>query len=73
MNKRDFVTFLVAHVKHSVTRRPRIRESVKPNKERKERRIALRSNDTAVQLCGDSNLAEKWINSHHATGQKYKE
>ena len=28
---------------------------------------------TTVQLCGDSNVADKWINGHYAMGKKYKE
>ena len=36
MDKRDFVSFVLMNVKHCVIHRPRIGESVKPNKERIE-------------------------------------
>ena len=32
--------------------------------------IALRTEGTTVQMCGDSNVAKKWINGHFAMGQK---
>ena len=57
--------------------RPKIGEGIKPNKERKEPRkldppdssIAIRTEGTTVQTCGESNVAEKWINRHYAMGQ----
>ena len=34
--------------------------------------IHTREEGTTIQVCGDSNVAEKWINDHFAMGQKYK-
>ena len=64
------------NVKHSFIHRPRIGETVKPHKERKERRtwgpldnsIVLRDEGTTVHLCGDSNVAETWTNGHLRDG-----
>ena len=66
------------NVKLSVMHRPKIGESVKPSTERKEPikfgpldlLIALRSEGTTVQLCGHSNVAERWINGYHAMGKR---
>ena len=32
--------------------------------------VSIRTEGTTVQLCGDSNVAEKWINGHDAMGQQ---
>ena len=32
--------------------------------------ISIRTEGTTVQMCGDSNVAEKWIDGHYAMGQK---
>ena len=79
-DKRDFVTFALSSVKHSVAHRPRIGERSKPVKEKKEPKIlgpadisiSYRTEGTTVQMCGDSNVAEKWINGYYALGEKYK-
>ena len=34
--------------------------------------ICYRTEGTTVQMCGDSNVAEKWINGYYALGEKYK-
>ena len=76
MDKRDFVTFAMVSVQHSVAHRRKIEESVKPNKERQQPRILepldasfhTRTEGTPVQW----NVAEKWINGRHALGQKFQ-
>ena len=74
------VTFAMMSEKHSVAHGPKIRESIKPNKERKEPRkmeppdslIAIYSEGTTVQMCGDSNVAQKSNKGHYAMGQKFQ-
>ena len=73
VDRRGFVTVAMMKVKHSVVHRPKIGESVTPNTERKEPShldppdlsIALRTEGTAVQLCGNSNVGDKWISGHY--------
>ena len=75
VDKRDFVSYAMMSAKQSVAHRPKIRQSSKPNKERKQPRIlvppdssvSIRTEGTTVQLCGDSKVAEKWINGGHCT------
>ena len=59
MDKWDFVIFAVMSVKHSGTAR--------------QRSITVPIDGTTVHLCGDDNVAEKWINGQYAVGKKYKE
>ena len=62
------------------TRTQDYREIIKPKKERKEPRkleppdssIAIHSEGTTVQMCRDSNVAEKSINGHYSMGQKFQ-
>ena len=35
--------------------------------------ISIGTEDTTGQRCGESNVAEKWINGHSAAGQKFRE
>ena len=78
--KRDFVTFAMITLKHSVAYRPKLREKLKTNQEKKEPRklgqpdttIHTRTEGTTVQLCGDSSEPEKWINGHYALGWKFQ-
>ena len=77
VDKRACVTFAMMSEQHSVAHGPKIRESIKPNKERKEPKkleppdssIAIHSEGTTVQMCG-RNVAAKSINGHYAMGQK---
>ena len=79
VDKIDFVTLAMMSAKHSAVHRPIIGESIKPNKDRKAPRkleppvssVTIRSDGTTVQVCGDSNVAEKWINGHSTMGQKH--
>ena len=34
--------------------------------------VSIRTEGTTVQLCGDSKVAEKWINGHDAMGQQFQ-
>ena len=60
----------VTSVKYSTAHRPKIRQSSKPNKERKQpgilvppdSSVSIGTEGTAVQLCGDGKVTEKWIN-----------
>ena len=78
-DKRDSVTVSLLSAKHRVFHRPKIGESVKTNKERKEPEIlgppdesmSTHTECTTAQMCGDSNVAEKWIDGHYAMGLKY--
>ena len=55
-------------VKHSVAHRFKRKE---PGKwEPPDSSVSLRTEGTTVQLCGDGDVAEKWIHGHHAAGQK---
>ena len=52
---------------------------MKTNEERKEPEIlgppdesmSTHTECTTTQMCGDSNVAEKWIDGHYAMGLKY--
>ena len=58
----------------------KIGECVKSNCKKKETRIlgprdesmSIRIEDVTAQKCGDSKVAEKWINGHCTMGQKHK-
>ena len=65
------MTFALTSAKHSAAHRPRIGEGVKPNKEKKALGV-LGPPDSSVQFCGDSSVAETWINGHHALGHKFQ-
>ena len=66
MDNRDFLTFPLMNVKHTVLQRPQTLETVKPNKERQDLRqlglsdnsIVVRSEGISGQLCGESNVAD---------------
>ena len=69
MDMRDFVNFALMIVTLSVVQRPDMGERVKADKERKEPRtlgpldkiISVRSDGTAVQMCGGGKVTERWI------------
>ena len=75
MDNRDFVTLAMMSVKHSVVHKPQ--EERSSNRARKlgppDLSIASRSQGAVMHLCGDSNVADKWINGHDAMGKRYKE
>ena len=81
VRKKDSLTFAKMRVKDSVAHGPQIGESIKPNEERTGTRklgppdlsIALSNEGATAQMCGDSNVAEKWMdNGQYAMG-KYKD
>ena len=79
-DRRDFITSHCRVVKHSTVHRSRIGDKMKLKTDRKDPRVVepldtsihIREEGPPVQLCEDSNVAEKWINGHHAMGQKYR-
>ena len=79
-DKRDFITLALQSVKHA-THRSRIGDTKKPSEDGKDPRhvepldtsIQIRTEEPTGQLCGDSIVAEKWINGHYVIVQKYKE
>ena len=67
-------------VKHATAHRKRIGDKKKQKQERSRTSggscysiLTTRTEGPTVQLCGDSNVARKWINLHCAISQKYKE
>ena len=77
---RGFITFALLSVQHVIAHRSRHGDEQNPSKERKAPRqvelpdtsIHTRKGGPTVQLCGDWNVAEKWIIGHCAIGQKYR-
>ena len=80
MDKRDFVTFAMMRRNALGRTQTETGRNVKTNQERKEPRklgppdssIYTRTEGTTVQLCGNSNVAEKRINDHGAVGQQFQ-
>ena len=76
-----FVTFILNKMKLSTEHRKtkkkdkekRLKEKTPRNMGPKHNSIHTRSEGPTVQLCGESNVARKWINSEFGQGIKYKE
>ena len=76
-DRRDFITVALHSVKHSTVHTSRTEDKKTPSIDRTEPRpveapdisIRTREEGPTVQLCGDNNVAEKWIICHHALGQ----
>ena len=76
----DSATFAMMTVKHSVAHRHQLREKVITNQERKEPRklgppdvsVHTRTQGSTVQMCGDGNVAGKWVSGHYALGQQFQ-
>ena len=73
--KRKFVTFALKNVNHSTI------PSTKTGRKKKDKprtlvpadkTIHIREDGPTVHLCGDSEVAVKWINGQYALGQKNK-
>ena len=72
--KQGFVTIALKSVNHSTIHRTRTRWKRKENsKDRVPRKLGpadktihIREEGTTVQLCGENEVAEKWINGQHA-------
>ena len=77
MDQQDFFTFALMNVKHchAQTQKWRISQTEERKEQRKlgppDKSVTLRSDGTTVQLCGDSNVAEHWVNGHYAMGKKH--
>ena len=79
---RDFVTFALTSVRHSVVHRPKIGEHVKADKEERKESREVGSPDksiwtdgegTTVMMCGDSRVADRWIDGCFAMRKKYRD
>ena len=78
--KQGFVTIALKSVNHSTIHRTRTRWKRKENsKDRVPRKLGpadktidIREEGTTVQLCGENEVAEKWINGQHAVGNTEK-
>ena len=78
--KRRFVTHAMKSVNHSTIHRTRTGKKKNDKAEDKAPRILgpadktihIREEGPTVQLCGDSEVAGKWINGQYALGQKYR-
>ena len=78
--KYKFVTFILNRMKLSTEyRKKKSKEIEKKIKDKTPRDLGpanttvhTRVDGTTVQLCGDSNVACKWINGEYSLGQKYR-